>query len=167
MPRCTAMAKSTGKRCQRAAVADYPVCRVHGAGSPKQGRPGGRPRTHGVYARHLNPDELATLAELKKLGAGLEEELALARLQLTRAADWAHQTGAELCEGKSCPFALVDSRLELVSKVAERCSRIADGLQVTIVDSDAVQRVLTVLQKHVKSKATLKAIFEELREMAM
>jgi len=161
MPQCRAKAKSTGERCRRAAVKGYPVCRVHGAGSPTQGRPGGRPPKHGAYARHLKPEELATLEELRELGTGLEQELALARLQLTRAADWAHKEGAERCEGKACPFALVDNRLELVSKVAERCSRIAEGLQIRVVDLDAVQRVFGVLQKHVKDRVVLRAILEE------
>ncbi|MBN1249824.1 MAG: hypothetical protein JXC32_19335 [Anaerolineae bacterium] len=144
----------------------YKVCRVHGAGSPNQGRPGGRPPTHGAYARHLKPEDLTTLEELRTLGSGLEQELALARLQLDKALEWASREGAERCDGKQCPFALVDNRLQLVSKVAERCSRIADGLQVRVVDADAVQRILGVIQKHVTDKRTLRAIFTELEEVA-
>jgi hypothetical protein len=55
---CTATAKSTGERCRRRAVTGYTVCQVHGAGSPKQGRPGGRPIVHGRYSKHL-PARLA------------------------------------------------------------------------------------------------------------
>ena len=40
---CKAKAKSTGNQCRRWAVDGFEVCQVHGAGSPKQGRPGGRP----------------------------------------------------------------------------------------------------------------------------
>ena len=47
-PQCTAIAKRTGKKCQRAAVTGYSVCRVHGAGS--KNKPGGRPPTHGRYS---------------------------------------------------------------------------------------------------------------------
>lgn len=44
-PQCTKIIKRTGKRCMRRAVATYPVCQKHGAGSPFKGRPGGRPPT--------------------------------------------------------------------------------------------------------------------------
>jgi hypothetical protein len=35
MARCTAKAKSTGKRCRRSPIAGSNVCRVHGAGAPQ------------------------------------------------------------------------------------------------------------------------------------
>lgn len=53
---CTAKAKSTGKQCRRRAVTGYTVCQVHGAGSPKQGRPGGVPKKYkagGKYSKFL------------------------------------------------------------------------------------------------------------------
>ena len=50
MAQCTAKAKSTGKQCRRNANTGYNVCQVHGAGSSKKGRPGGRPVEHGRYA---------------------------------------------------------------------------------------------------------------------
>jgi len=53
MPQCTAKAKSTGNQCKRSAVSNYPVCQVHGAGSPLQGRPGGRPRQSGRWSTKL------------------------------------------------------------------------------------------------------------------
>lgn len=56
--RCTATSKTTGERCRNAAVTGYTVCRMHGAGSPTHGRPGGRPITHGRYSKRL-PDRLA------------------------------------------------------------------------------------------------------------
>jgi hypothetical protein len=48
--RCTATAKSTGERCQNPAVQGWDVCRMHGAGSPKNGTTGGAPPKHGRYA---------------------------------------------------------------------------------------------------------------------
>ncbi len=48
--RCTATAKSTGQRCQNPAVEGWDVCRMHGAGSPKNETTGGAPPKHGRYA---------------------------------------------------------------------------------------------------------------------
>ena len=61
MVKCKAKARSTGKRCRRYVVSGYEVCQVHGAGSPKQGRPGGVNKTlkaGGRYSKHL-PTRLA------------------------------------------------------------------------------------------------------------
>lgn len=61
MAQCTAKAKHSGERCRRRAVSGYAVCQVHGAGSPKQGRPGGVSRAalaEGRYRRYL-PARLA------------------------------------------------------------------------------------------------------------
>jgi len=54
---CTATVRRTGERCRRRAVTGYNVCQVHGAGSPKKGRPGGRPIVHGRYSKKL-PERL-------------------------------------------------------------------------------------------------------------
>lgn len=43
-------------RCDRRAVEGYKVCQVHGAGSAKQGRGGGRPVSHGVYSNKLKAE---------------------------------------------------------------------------------------------------------------
>lgn len=56
--RCSAQAKSTGERCRRRATRGFPVCQVHGSGSPRKGKPGGRPIVHGRYSKYL-PDRLA------------------------------------------------------------------------------------------------------------
>ena len=53
MAQCTAKSKRTGERCKSNAVTGYTVCRMHGAGSPHQGRPGGgdgRPIITGRYS---------------------------------------------------------------------------------------------------------------------
>jgi hypothetical protein len=62
MPQCTAMSKRSRQQCRRHAVTGYNVCQMHGAGSPKQGRPGGRPPKDplgGRYARLL-PERMLT-----------------------------------------------------------------------------------------------------------
>jgi hypothetical protein len=59
LPQCKAKSKTTGRRCIRYAVTGYPVCQRHGAGSPFQGRPGGRPLTVGKFSKHLPKDLMA------------------------------------------------------------------------------------------------------------
>lgn len=84
MAQCKNKAKSTQKRCRRRAVKGYKVCQVHGAGSPLQGRPGGRPPTKGKFYRYLpkdlgekvieaskDPDLLSLRNEIKLLDARL------------------------------------------------------------------------------------------------
>ena len=162
MAQCTAHSKRTGERCKAPAVTGHPVCRMHGAGSPRKGRPGGRPPIHGAYSRVVREGEVKTFEELRALGVSLENELALARLQLSRAMEWANEEGRSTCEGKRCPFEVVDRRLDLVAKVAERCKKVADGILVRIVDEGAVQRIVDVIQRHVKDPETLAAIAAEL-----
>lgn len=60
---CKAIAKSTGERCKNPAVKGYNVCRMHGAGSPKKGRAGGRPIEHGLYSKYLPSDILPRYEE--------------------------------------------------------------------------------------------------------
>jgi hypothetical protein len=110
----------------------------------------------------VGEEELATLADIRRLGADLTEELALARLQLLRALERSGDETREACDGKRCPLGLVDRRLELVAKVAERCSRIAEGLEVRVVDAVAIDHVLTIIRKHLPNPDTLKALAEEL-----
>jgi hypothetical protein len=61
--RCTATAKSTGERCKNPAVQGYTVCRMHGAGSPKKGKPGGRPIKTGRHSKWLPKDLLERYEE--------------------------------------------------------------------------------------------------------
>ena len=59
MPKCHAKAKHTGNQCKNYAVTGYTVCRFHGAGSPKAGRPGGvNKKAIGRYSKYL-PQRLA------------------------------------------------------------------------------------------------------------
>jgi len=164
MAQCTAQSKRSGERCKGQAVTGYGVCRMHGAGSPGKGRPGGRPPIHGAYSKAVREGEVTTFEELRALGVGLEQEVALARLQLSRALAWANPEGGLLtpCDGKSCPGDVIDRRLDLVAKVAERCKKVADGILVRIVDEGSVQRIADVINRHVRDPETLLAITDEL-----
>jgi len=164
MPQCRAHARS-GDRCKANAVEGYPVCRMHGAGSPHKGRPGGRPIIHGAYSKAVRAGEAKTWEELRALGVSLENEVALARLQLARALEWAKEGDRETCDGKRCPWQVVDSRLDLVAKVAERCKKVADGVVVRIVDEAAIGQVVAVIRRHITDPETLAKIAAELDQV--
>lgn len=83
-PQCTAKAKRTGQRCERAARKGYDVCPVHGAGYGDK-RPG-RPIIHGRFAtiqsepirqlmehHQANPDPLNVFRELALVRALLDD----------------------------------------------------------------------------------------------
>ena len=164
MPLCHAHNRD-GSPCEAEAVPGWPVCSRHGAGNPAQDRPRGRPRTHGAYARTVRPDEEETLNELRSLGFGLQEEVALARLQLTRALQRSLDENTEECDGKHCPFALVDSRLSLVSRVAMRSRRIMEGLSIRLVDDEQIDEIVQIIARHVTDEPTRAAIAAELKEV--
>lgn len=106
------------------------------------------------------------MEELRALGVSLTEELVLARLQLQRALTWAAEAGRSVCDGKECPFGVVDSRLDLVSKLAERAKKVSDGILIRIVDKGAVGRIANVIQRYVTDPTALAAIREELEQVA-
>lgn len=162
MAQCRAHTKD-GQQCQETVVAGYPVCRLHGAGSPAQGRPGGRPIIHGAYSQAVKPEEAPTLERLRALGMSLEEEVAVARLQLIRALAWADAERPVRCDGKQCPYELVDSRLSLVSRVALRCQRVAEGVAAHVIEEAQVERLVEVIERHVTDPETRAAIARELR----
>jgi len=169
--KCQATTKD-GRPCGRQAVKGLTVCAAHAErpsltniveGPESLGRSSPpAPDDAGAYAPGVGEEELATLAEIRRLGADLTEELALARLQLLRALERSRDETREACDGKRCPLGLVDKRLELVAKVAERCSRIAEGLQAQVIDPAAIDHLLTILRKHLPNPDTLKALAEEL-----
>ncbi|MBN1461665.1 MAG: hypothetical protein JXA57_19205 [Armatimonadetes bacterium] len=165
--KCQATTKD-GRPCGRNAVKGLTVCAAHAERPALTNNAdhaeGDSPPSQeaGTYAPGVGEEELATLAEIRRLGADLTEELALARLQLLRALERSRDETREACDGKRCPLGLVDKRLELVAKVAERCSRIAEGLEVRVVDPAAIDHVLTIIRKHIPNPETLKALAEEL-----
>lgn len=68
--------KRDGSPCGNPAVTGYRVCRFHGAGSPKKGKPGGRPPTHGLASRRLAvtlADRTAALRADPALADGLTD----------------------------------------------------------------------------------------------
>jgi hypothetical protein len=164
MPTCHAHNRD-GTPCKAPAVAGFPVCRMHGAGSPHQGRPGGRPIVHGAYSKAVKPDDVLTLDKLRALGMSLEEELAVARLQLSRALAWADAERPLRCDGKQCPYDLVDSRLSLVSRVALRCQRIAEVVEMRLSQEEEADRIAAAINKHVSDPEARAAIAKELGRM--
>lgn len=79
--RCTASAKHSRQRCKNAAVTGFSVCRFHGAGSARQGRPGGRPIKSGRYSKYLPTQLSAIVADAQGYGRLLEmsDEINLVR----------------------------------------------------------------------------------------
>jgi hypothetical protein len=82
--RCSATAKNTGEQCQNPAVEGWDVCRVHGAGTPKEGATGGAPPTHGRYAAKRRESLQEKIEEYREEDdpAEMWEELALLRAVL-------------------------------------------------------------------------------------
>lgn len=82
--RCTATAKSTGERCQNPAVKGWDVCRMHGAGTPKEDTTGGAPPKHGRYSAKRRESLQEKIREYREEEnpAELWEELALLRALL-------------------------------------------------------------------------------------
>lgn len=61
-PRCTAMAKSTGRRCRCPSKQGWNVCRLHGAGG---GAPSGS--DHPNYRHGLRTKDMKALSALARL----------------------------------------------------------------------------------------------------
>jgi hypothetical protein len=82
--RCTATAKSSGERCKNPAVTGWDVCRMHGAGSPKNETSGGAPPMHGRYSAKRRESLQEKIQEYREEDdpAELWEELALLRAVL-------------------------------------------------------------------------------------
>jgi hypothetical protein len=106
-----------------------------------------------------------TLRRLRALGLSLEEEVAVARLQLSRALPWADTERPVRCGGKQGPYELVDSRLSLVSRVALRCQRIAEAVETCLSEEEAVDRIAAAINRHVTDPDTRAAIARELGRM--
>lgn len=79
--RCKSKSKRTGKQCRAFAVAGYAVCRMHGAGSPKKGKPGGRPPGHGLYSAKLARDLAGAINALSQDPALLDGLMDIARIR--------------------------------------------------------------------------------------
>lgn len=137
-----------------------------GSGGRRPRRPRGRPVVHGAYSRVVKPEDVPTLKELRALGLSLEEEVAVARLQLARALASADAEQPVRCDGKQCPYDLVDSRLSLVSRVALRCQRIAEIAEIRLTAEEEADRLVAVIEKYVTDREARSAIARELGRMA-
>lgn len=62
---CKAKSKQSGQRCKNWAIPGYKVCRMHGAGTPKKGKPGGRPPKNGKWSEKLPTNLLALYEEAR------------------------------------------------------------------------------------------------------
>jgi len=130
---------------------------------PAAARSPGRPEDD-PYRAGLLPEELPAFRTFLGLGFGLDTELALARVQLHRALQLANSAHETLCDGKRCPQALVDARIDLVAKLADRCRRAA-GRVAPVVDEVAVQKIVDVIARHVTDPEALETIARELEAL--
>ena len=136
---CTATAKSTGERCQNPAVKGWDVCRMHGAGSPKEGTTGGAPPKHGRYsvkARSGLEEKIRQYREDEN-PAGQWDELALLRALLQ---EWLNDLGTLDEEAISVILDLQGSirrTLDTINKIQTRSALTAaevEYLQARIAD---------------------------------
>lgn len=164
MAQCTATAKSTGKRCRRHAVAGYTVCQVHGAGSPKQGRPGGRPPVHGRYAlKHqagLQEKQAVFLAD--PTPGDLTAELALMRALLE---DYMERYGdfddAPLPEHYERLFDMI----ETITGTVERIHRILSKTALTQAELLYIQaKIADLVNRYIDDPDRRKQFLAELRQ---
>lgn len=86
VPQCKSKCKGNGYRCIRFVCVAFPVCNVHGAGSPRQGRPGGRPPTTGKFTRDLPRDLQVRLLKAHNDPnlLSLTEQIALVQARTTK-----------------------------------------------------------------------------------
>src|SRR5689334_14096652 len=82
MPRCTAKSKQTGQQCKRFAAKGRTVCHYHGGRSPGAPKENQYARQHGIYARHLTPEE-QELFDTVEVGT-VDHELRLLRVRTAR-----------------------------------------------------------------------------------
>jgi len=71
-PRCTAKAKTTGKRCKSPAVRGWHVCRMHGAGGGAPTGPGNGAWVHGGRSAKAEQSQRYLMALVKLARDGLE-----------------------------------------------------------------------------------------------
>lgn len=134
MAQCAAKSKRTGERCKANAVSGYAVCRMHGAGSPHQGRPGGAPITTGRYS--IKRQELARKAQEfanDTTPGDLTGELVLMRALLQDYLD-------RFEDGTRLPFDDIERIFGMVEAIGRLVERIAKILATTALTQVEVQR---------------------------
>ena len=167
MAQCTAKSKRTGERCKAHAVDGYTVCRMHGAGSPHKGRPGGgdgRPITTGRYSlAHRKSLEEKAQAFVNDLQPGnLTGELALMRALLQ---DYLER----FPDGQRLPYEDIARMFEMaaeISRLVERIAKIIAATSLTQSDIKHLQErftlaLLTYIPDADTRIAILRFIFED------
>jgi hypothetical protein len=134
MAQCIAKSKRSGERCKANAVDGYTVCRMHGAGSPHKGRPGGAPITTGRYS--IKRQELARKAQefANDTAPGdLTGELVLMRALLQDYLD-------RFEDGTRLPFDDIGRIFGMVEAIGRLVERIAKILAATALTQNEVQQ---------------------------
>lgn len=142
MAQCTARTRS-GTQCKSNAVTGYNVCRMHGAGSPKAGRPGGRPIVTGRYSikRHELAENYRAFLDdpaPANLMAELATQRALFQMYMSRFDDSAVRIPAD-------EISRMFEWLESISKLVERIAKLMSGTTLTQADIAALQTRMMVL----------------------
>ena len=134
MAQCTAKSKRSGERCKANAVEGYTVCRMHGAGSPHQGKPGGAPIKTGRYS--IKRTELARKAQEfanDTTPGDLTGELVLMRALLQEYLD-------RFDDNARLPFDDIERIFGMVEAIGRLVERIAKVLATTALTQVEVQR---------------------------
>jgi len=157
--RCTATAKSTGERCQNPAVKGWDVCRMHGAGSPKNETTGGAPPTHGRFAAKRSESLQEKIEEFRGANsAELWEELALLRAVLQ---EWLGKVEEIDPETVGVILDLVDE----IRKALNTINQIQTRSALTAAEVDFLQvRIAEILKSYVPPEERREAL-DELRQI--
>lgn len=134
MTRCSAKSKRTGERCKANAVNGFSVCRMHGAGSPNVGRPGGAPIITGRYS--IKRAELAAKAAIfanDSTPGDLTGELILMRTLLQ---DYVDRFG----DKERLPFEDIERMFGMMEAIGRLVERIAKVLSTTALTQIEVER---------------------------
>lgn len=131
MPRCTAKAKGTGKRCKFPAVKDGDKCRYHGGLSLK-GRASPTYK-HGLYSKYARKELADEIEEFRKREERLTDLLEVLALQ--------HTLLAEALKENDLGSARMIS--ETVSKNIERHHKITEGSKLNLEGSVSMQDLFT------------------------
>ena len=164
MAQCTAKSKRTGERCRANAVDGYTVCRMHGAGSPHAGRPGGAPITTGRYslAHRKSLEEKAQAFANDPQPGNLAGELALMRALLQEYLD-------RFPDDQRLPYDDIARIFEMaaeISRLVERIAKIIAATSLTQSDIKHLQErftlaLLTYIPDADTRIAVLRFIFED------
>lgn len=154
MAQCTATVRKTGERCRRRAVTGYNVCQVHGAGSPKKGRPGGRPIKNGRHSRKM-PERLRekyeeSLSDSELLA--LRDEIALCdtRLEDLLGRVDSGESGAAWVNARKCLDSFLKEFYGDGNHVALRLEELKESIQKGLDDYAAWGEIQALLEQRRK-----------------